>query len=291
MLSRAFKRAAFSCLTLLLSGKGFAAPSPAFPSAVTYSTRSLVASLAVAQGQFDNWRPGGEDSLNWTSRLDGSRTRRWDEASWENNLRLAYGQSQQGAAEPVKSADTIHADSTYVRDLRLVFNPYAGVSADTQFMNGYQYFYGTTITPVVVSKFMDPAYFTESFGLAYAYGDSFRFRIGGAAKQTVTDVYTQYADNPETPTVERFKNELGLGSVTDLKLTLAQNLKFSSRLDLFSNLAALDQVDVLWANSLVGQVSPWLAAHLDLDLAYDRDVSTQRQLRQSLNVSLSYALF
>jgi hypothetical protein len=252
--------------------------------------RSLVSGLNVNQAHFDNWRAGGEDSLAWSTLLNGSLRYQTPQRNWSNSLKLAYGQSRIGAAEPIKSADSIHVDSSYTRILNQYVNPFVSVAWDTQFVTGYQYFSGTTLTPVAVSKFMDPGYLSESLGLGYAKGEAFKFKLGAAAKQTFTDAYPGYADDPKTAEVERFKNEWGASAQAELKLSLGQDLLFESKLDLFSNLVASDQIDVKWANLLSAKVNSWLSTNLFVDLVYDKDVSTQRQLKQGLSLTFSYNL-
>lgn len=252
--------------------------------------RSLVSGLTANQAYFDNWRAGGENSLAWAASLNGSLTYETPQRNWSNGLKLAYGQSRIGEAEPIKSVDSIHADSAYTRVLNQWVNPYVSVAWDTQFVNGYQYFSGTTRTPVAVSKFMDPGYLSESLGLGYAKGETFKVKAGGAAKQTFTDAYPGYADDPKTLEIERFKNEWGASAQAELRLSLAQNLLFESKLDLFSNLVASDQLDVKWANLLSAKVNSWLSTQLFVDMVYDRDISTQRQLKQGLSLTLSYSL-
>jgi hypothetical protein len=272
-----------------------AAAEPSTPSAQPAPTpspwkKSLVSGLSVNQAYFDNWRAGGENSLAWTGGLNGMGAWDRDADLWESNLKLAYGQSKIGELEARKSADSIHVDSTYTRRLNQYVNPYVSVAWDTQFVDGYQYFAGTTFTPIVVSKFMDPGYLTESLGVGYAKGETFRFKIGAAAKQTITDCYPRYADDPATLEVEKTKSEVGASSLTELKLVLGKDTLFTSSLDLFSNLKASDQIDAKWSNLLAAKVSSWLTVNLTMEMTYDKDISTQRQLKQGLNVTFSYNL-
>lgn len=264
-----------------------AVPSPE-PSAFK---RSVVAGLEAAQAYFDNWRAGGEDSLAWTGHLEASGAYDRDKNLWENGLKLAYGQSRLDGLDPRKSADSIHADSTYTRRLNAYVNPYASVVWDTQFVEGHQYFAGTTLTPRVVSKFMDPGYLTESLGLGFSQGDWLKFKVGAAVKQTFTDAYPSYADDPDTAAVERFRNELGVSSLTQVQWVLGPGLRLSSSLDLFSNLAAADQMVAQWDSQLSAKVNDWLTANLSVGMRYDKRVSTQRQLSQGLTLGLSYSLF
>jgi hypothetical protein len=263
---------------------------PASTPAPSAWKNTVVTSLNAAQAHFDNWRAGGQDSLAWTVNLGGNAV--WEVSSqrWDNELKLAYGQTRNGDADPQKTADNIHAGSVYTRKLNAWVNPYLGVAWDTQFNTGYQYFAGTTFTPVAVSKFMDPGYLTESLGLGYAAGDVFKLAVGAAAKQTFTDAYPLYAADGEHPLGQAQRSEYGANGMAALKLTLGQSLLFSSQLDVFSNLKAADQMNVKWGNLLSAKINSWAAANLNVDFIYDPTTSSQRQLKEGLSLSFSYNL-
>lgn len=240
----------------------------------------------LSQAYLDNWVAGGDDLLAWQLSFLGSSTLDLEHHNWSNTLKLAYGQSKVGDAEPRKSADSIRFDSVYVPRLFKALNPYASASFETQFYNGYSYASGT---PTAVSKFMDPGYITESLGVGAGTKQAFKTRVGAAAKQTITDAYPKpYADDPNTPAVEKVKSEFGVVWVTDLHLGLADNVTYDSKLDVFSNLKAADQIDVAWSQVLTAKVNAWFNTTLAVDFDYDRDASTQRQLKETLAIGISH---
>ena len=72
--------------------------------------------------------------------------------------------------------------------------------------------------------------------------------------------------------------------------TLSENLLFTSKLELFPNLEASNEIDVAWDNLLAAKVQECVTVNLSVKILYDRDVSKKRQLRQSLAIGLTYAL-
>ena len=136
---------------------------------------------------------------------------------------------------------------------------------------------------------MDPGYCTESLGVGYARDGFFKTRLGFAAKQTITDRYPHpFADNPDTLEIEKIKNEYGLESATDLSLKFSDILSFTSKLEIFSNLKASDQIDVRWDNLFTASVSKYLNVAFNIQWFYDKDISPLRQIKKSLTLGLIY---
>jgi hypothetical protein len=80
-------------------------------------------------------------------------------------------------------------------------------------------------------------------------------------------------------------------SVTDISYKFNEILLYTSKLELFSNLNRIDEIDVTWDNLISAKLSKYLTASLNVKLFYDKDISTRRQLKQTLAVGLSYTLF
>ena len=138
----------------------------------------------------------------------------------------------------------------------------------------------------------DPAGVLESTaGQAGGYkpNEIFKSYLGVSAKQTITNNHPKpYADDPETLAVETTKSEVGLSSLSELNLKVGQMADFTSSLDLFSNLVAADQVDVKWKNRLAVKLLNWVTFNIELDIFYDKDISTRRQLRQAMTAGISW---
>ena len=249
----------------------------------------LVTSLNLTQAAFDNWSQGGENVLAWQTNLLGRFTRHGERSEWRTGIKLEYGMTKTGDDDPRKTVDEIKIETVYNYKLRFAVDFYVAGAAETQFAKGYEYFDSSR---EVISDFLDPGCFTESAGISKSYGEALRSRFGFAAKQTIADNFARrYTDDPETSEkVEDVRSEVGVESVTDLNLKLNENLVFASNLDLFSNLDATNEIDVVWDNVLTAKVAPYVNVNLTIKLVYDRDISTKRQLKQSLALGLTYAI-
>jgi hypothetical protein len=247
--------------------------------------REVVAQLNLTQVTFDNWSQGGEDAVAWqvtaASRFDYEQ----EGYSWANSGKVAYGRTRLGDSDFRKSIDEIKVETVLTYKAADFLDPYVSASGLTQFTTGYQY---EDTLKTAASDFFDPAYFTQSIGLGYTPSETFKTRMGLALKETITRDFNRYADDPDTPEVERTRVEGGVDSVTDLRKRFNEAVLLSSKLELFSNIEALRELDLNWESTLTAQVARYLNVNFSVRLLYDADVSTRRQLKQSLALGLTY---
>jgi len=248
----------------------------------------LVGNLNVTQTSFDNWTQGGSNMLAWQLNVSGKFIENQKKYNWASQGKLAYGMSRINGAEARKSVDEIKLGTVYTRKLGIHVNPYASIKVETQFTNGYKY---RDTTKTKISNFLDPGYFTEAFGAGWAPIEALKTRMGLALKQTITTDFPQpYADDPETTDkVEKFKSEAGFEMVADFSQKLHENILLTSKLELFSNLKALNQTDILWDTVLVAKITKYINVNLNLKLSYDSDVSPRRQIKEALALGFTYA--
>ncbi len=249
--------------------------------------KEVVGTINLSQTTFDNWAQGGENSVAWQVNLNVKFVNDQKKYNWSNTGKFTFGMVKVGDGTTKKSVDEIKLESVLTYKLGVYVNPYLAATAETQFARGYNY----TVTPnVAISNFMDPGYFTQSAGLGIEPVKNLKIRVGGALKETVTrDFPAPYADDPNTPEVEKNRVEVGAESVTDFSWKVSENTLFTTKLELFSNLKALDQVDVRWDNILAAKVAKYLDVNFNVKLFYDRDISRKRQLKQALMIGLTYS--
>jgi hypothetical protein len=249
----------------------------------------LVANLNLTQASFDNWAQGGENTLGWQVGLNSKFTHYGDHHEWGNAAKLAYGMQKVGDEDARTSVDEITLETVYTYKPEFFVHPYVAATAQTQFSKGYEYL---DSVKTEISDFLDPGYFTQSVGVGRSYRGVVTSRLGFAVKETVADKHpVPYTDDPETvDEMEKTKVEAGMESVTDLSLGFGDNLLFTSKLGLFSNLEASNEIDVTWDNLLTAKVEEYLSVTLNVKLFYDRDISKKRQLKQSLALGLTYAI-
>ncbi len=103
--------------------------------------------------------------------------------------------------------------------------------------------------------------------------------------------YVGYSDDLETLEVEKFKFDTGVESVTSANFKLDDNLLYTSELRLFGTFNALDVWDVRWDNVITAQISKLVNVNLNVLLIYDEDQVKRTQLKEALQIGLTYALF
>ncbi len=249
-----------------------------------------VGTLNFTQASFDNWAAGGENSWAWIFNLTGNFLRNQEKSKWNNFYKLEYGRGKVGDSEAKKSADEIFLESEYSHFFRPIWAGYIAVNGRTQFAEGFDY---TTDPKTLTSKFLNPGYFRQSAGLKFDPSKKFSTRAGLSLKQTVvTDAMFAplYTDDLDTYEVEKLRSEIGLESVTTITYQVKENIIYVSFFDLFSNMKAINEIDVRWDNLLTAEVAKYITVSFNFQLYYDRDISIQRQLKQYLAVGVSYSI-
>lgn len=249
--------------------------------------KEMVGGINLTQTSFSNWTQGGENSFAWQLNLNFRFENERKKTNWANSGKFTYGATKLGDQGYRKSIDEIKVESVFTYKLKSYVNPFAAATGETQFGPGYNY---ETEPETQISNFFDPAYFRESFGIGFKPNKIVKTRLGLALKQTITsDFPIPYADDPETEDkVEKFKNEAGLESVTDVDWKVSKNTLFISKLELFYNFEALNRTDVRWDNVLTVGLTRYLNVNFNFKLFYDRDVSSRRQIMQSIALGLTY---
>ncbi len=247
--------------------------------------KSLVGAVNFTQTSLNNWQQGGEDSWNWQLDLNAKFVNDQEKTNWANSGKVSYGRTKVGEAESVKSADEIFLESVLAYKLGTLVNPYVALTGRSQL---------TKNNPGEKdSKFLNPGYFTESFGAGFRLAEGLQTRLGLAFKQTVTTgeaFAVNWSDDKNTlGEIEKVRSEVGLESVTDYTRKIAENILYTAKLEMFSNLKGADEIDVRWENLLSAKVSKLLSVSFNVQLFYDKDIDLKRQIRQVLAVGLSYS--
>lgn len=273
----------------LLSNPGFAQEKPDQKSQEEEKygwQKEIVGGLNLTQASFINWTQGGENSLAWHVNLGFRFVKIGQKTNWETSGKLTYGSAKLGGQEFQKTIDEIKAESVLTVKLGTHVNPFVATTAETQFAPGYDH----SVEPKMqISSFMDPGYIRESVGISFVPNEVIRTRFGMGLKQTVANNFASlYTDNPETENrLEQFKNEVGVESVTDVNWKISKNSLFTSKLELFYAFGALDETDVKWDNVLSVKISKYIGINFNFILFYDKDISSRRQIKQSIAFGLT----
>ena len=254
----------------------------------TLWTPKGVIGLNVSQVSFTNWTQGGENSLSFTIFTHFSLDYIGDPWTWKNNLKLTYGRTKTGNQEIRTNDNEIFFESSVIRNVGWVVNPYADVTARTAITDGFKY----DDTPVQIVGFFDPLYLTEGIGVSYDKIENFSTRAGLGFKQTIANKFAmQYSDDSNTPEIEKFKSETGIESVTEYKWAFLENMEFTTYLRLFGTFDDLSVWDVRWDNTVVAKINDYFNVNLNVLLIYDTDETLRTQLKQALQLGFSYTLF
>lgn len=251
--------------------------------------KEAIGSLSFSQAHFDNWAQGGENMIAHQFDLSGKLTYNQEKYVWTNTGKIAFGNSKIGETETKKTIDEIRIESILTYFIGFAANPYLALKGETQLAPGY--IYGEDAN-MQVSGFLDPGYFTQSLGLKYSPTEVMSIRFGAAVKETITKDFPEpYADDPETEEVEAIKVEPGMEAVLAFSKKISKNTLINSTLDLFNNFTGFDATDVRWDTDITILITKYINIKLNVKLFYDKDISTKRQLNQSLLVGISYTLF
>jgi hypothetical protein len=248
----------------------------------------FIGTLNLSQTALDNWPAGGDNSWNWLLNLNGSFIDKQEAFDWANTLRIQYGQSKLGSDDMRKTDDEFFFESVFTYKVWNKLNPYAAITAQTQFTEGFDY---STDPKTQISNFLDPGFFRQAIGIDYNPDKNIKTRLGLAFKQTVADEFAAiWSDDPDTEDeIETLRSEVGLESVTDFSVNVSELIVYMTKLQLFSNLNRVDEIDVNWDNLFSAKVAEYLSVTLSIVLVYDKDISLQRQLKQTLAVGLTYS--
>lgn len=245
--------------------------------------------INLSQISFSNWSKGGDNSLTWNNILNMGLKYNHEDWTWVNGLKLAYGRMKVGERGYRTTDNELYFESVLSKNIGWAVDPYVALTVRTVVANGFEY---TDSTETQISSFFDPGYITEAVGFTYNRSENITSRLGVAIEQTLTNKFRKYSDNPDTPNeIEKFKMETGIESVTEAKYTLDENLLLNSKLRLFSSFKHLDTWDVLFDNTITAKINSYLNVNLNVVVVYDADETLKTQLKQALQIGVTFNLF
>ena len=261
---------------------------------------SLVAQFQGNQAAYSNWQEGGVNALAFTASTEGTFDRVVGRFLTSQTVRLAFGLLRQDTLSFRKAVDVVRYGVTAETASDQAFRPFLGFSLRTQFANGFDYdptpeeYPSLAVVPgreVRVSAFAAPLILTQSAGVAYRPGGGFVARTGLALKETVVSVreLRPVYGNGLDQTV---RTEVGVDLETVYEREIMENVRLRSRLTAFQGFGALGQQapDLLFENGLVLKVNDLVNVSLDTSALYDRDISADLQLRETVALGVTFDL-
>lgn len=248
---------------------------------------SLIGGFNISQIALNNWTKGGENSVTWSIKGDFDLDYKAETWKFHGEIKAAFGKSKLGDQDFRTNDNEIFVDKVFSYNAGWVVDPYISNNIRTQITTGFDF----ERDPVVeISDFFDPGYVTQSVGFTYDHNKVLKTRLGVAFQQVFTDRFNSYSDDPDTPEVEDFKFETGIESITDSELNIDENLIYKGKLRLFTRFERLDEIDVLWDNTITAKVNSWLNTNLTFTLIYEEAQSKQAQWRQALQLGVVLAI-
>jgi len=274
-------------LFLVLSSVAVAAQDQV-PADTSYWKTSGVIGFNISQVALSNWAQGGDNSLAYN--LVGNGTAKYDGPSWlfDNSLKISYGRTKLGDDDFKNTDNEIFMDNLLSKKIDWIFDPYISNTARTVIASGYSYEADTSFQ---ISKFFDPGYLNQGVGLIYDKNEFFNVRLGFGFKETFTSDYNSYSDDPETAEVEKFKFETGVEFVAKAQYPLTEIINLKSELFLFSTFSDIDIWDVRWDTTIMAKLTDLINVNLNVLLIYDKDETVKTQLKEALQLGISYDLF
>lgn len=250
--------------------------------------RTLAVGANLSQVSYTDWVGGGQNSLAYTAWAKGEEADIQTGYEWSNRYRLAFGQTKLGGDDIRKTEDELYFESLYLHRIGTYINPYASLTLRTQFARGY--LYEPTLQPV--SKFWDPAYLTQSVGLAYQPMPEIITRFGVGLREIFASEFAElYTDDKSTPELEKSLVQGGLESITTVTWPIWDNVLFTSSLEFFAPFESMDRIIVRSNNALLMKVNDYLTANLTFDLIQDPYVSPRTQFKQGISLGVGFTLF
>jgi hypothetical protein len=277
-------------LTLvILSATAFAADETEEKKDTLWVPKGIVG-LNLSQVSFKNWTQGGDNSISFTFFSNLGINYIADIWKWRNSLKFTYGRTKTGEEGYKTNDNEIFFESTLNRNVGWLFNPYFGFTARTAVTAGFNY---DEIPAVQIVDFLDPFYLTEGIGLMYDQIPNFTTRLGLGFKQTFADEYNmRYTDDPDTPNeIESFRNETGIESVTEFEWVFLENMAYKGYLRLFGRFEDISVWDVRWDNTITAKINDYFNVNINVLLIYDVNETLRTQLKEALQLGISYTLF
>jgi len=266
--------------------------------------KSLAADVTITQtGYSDSWVGGEAGSVSWVSNLNGLAEKQLSERfNFKSTLKMSFGQTLTQDAEtkdwskPKKSTDLIDWENVGLFTLHKYVDPYVAFRLETQFFDGR-----------VPSKklYFSPLKLTESVGIARKFykkdEDFVSSRLGLGIRQIFKSVIV---DPVTLATTDSTLTDGGFESVTDVKMTVHENILYTGKLSLykaviFSESDAVEgteyeddwkAIDVNWENILSASVTKIVAVSLYTQVLYDKEISKKGRFKETVAIGFVFKM-
>jgi hypothetical protein len=264
----------------------------------TYWRINLNASLPFNQASFsENWSGGGINSIGLSSLFNLKANYKKGKHSWDNEIDLVYGFTNNAGQGFRKNNDRIYLDTKYGLAISDKWNVFGSFSVLTQFAKGFRYEKDSLDREVeiLISDFMAPAYFTTSLGFEYTPKPYFKMRLSPFAPRATVVTNKEISENVESnygvEIGETVRWEwLAFKIMADFDKDFTENLNLKFKYVLFGNLETLeaDKIDHRFDAILSAKVAKYFDVKLTGTILYDFDQIDEVQFSQGIGIGFAY---
>jgi hypothetical protein len=259
---------------------------------VSYWHKYVIFGINFNQASFsNNWSGGGVNSFALNSNLDYKIEYNKQPFIYTSQLILLYGRSKNKDQLSRKSNDRIFWDNKIATQMSKSWFFFGSLSFESQFDKGFSY--DGNGNRALISNFMAPGYVTESLGFEYKPNGYFDLRIGtGTARQTFvldTAISNKPGPNYGVTQYRTFKNELAFQAVALFDKEVMQNLRLTSRYQLFIPYGrSLKNVDHRLDATVAARVNRLISVTVTGVALFDNDTSPDVQSNENLALGILY---
>mgnify|MGYP001809682912 CR=1 FL=1 len=232
-------------------------------------------SFNLAQGSLSNWASGGDNfSLTANGYMNYFILYKQGRHTWDNSVDINLGYIQSTSLGSRKNDDRIDYLSKYGYKMDSLGKWYVSslINFRSQFFDGYTF---NNNIPTFTSSLLSPAYIILSAGFDYKPDPFLSIFISPLTSRWIVLANKSLSDRGGygVPAGAGNFNEIGSFITLNYSNTIAKNINYKAKMDLFSNYQNRPQnVDLFMTNLFSFKINRFFSATYSLDLIYDDDV-------------------
>ncbi|MBI2282548.1 MAG: DUF3078 domain-containing protein [Bacteroidetes bacterium] len=232
-------------------------------------------SFNLAQGSLSNWASGGDNfSLTVNGYFNYFFFYKKNRHSWDNNIDVNMGYVQSTSLGSRKNDDRFDYLSKYGYKMDTVGKWYLSTLFNfrSQFFDGYTY---SNSVGTFASSFLSPAYVILSVGFDWKAAQNLSVFFSPLTSRSIFLMNDQLAlkGGYGIPAGSHSVNEIGAFATVNYNNTIAKNVIYKGRIDLFANYQNKpENVDLYMTNLFSFKINRFFSATYSLDMIYDDDI-------------------
>ncbi len=237
--------------------------------------RGGLMSFNLAQGSLSNWAAGGDNfSLTVNGYFNYFIYYKKDRHNLDNNFDVNLGYVQSTSLGSRKNDDRFDYLSKYGYKMDSGGKWYLSglFNFRSQFFDGFNF--NNNIADFT-SSFLSPAYVIVSAGFDYKPDNKLSIFLSPLTSRWVLVMNSSLSQKGVygVPKGDNSINEIGAFATANYANTIAKNINYKGRLDLFTNYKNKPQnIDVFMTNIFSFKINKYFSATYTLDMIYDDDV-------------------